>query len=207
MKKLIFPLLSIILTCQVHAGVVLKQKMETPAGTNDCTIYVQGHLMRTDIDANTSSIADTKTGEVLTIMHQTKQVMRIKGKVETPPADAAANLPKPEFKDTGEVETINGYECRIVTADMNGVKLTYWVAKNFPDYEKIQDSMTTLGQANTSGGEKQEVPEALKGMIIKTSTVSPQYVAVTTLESVKTEDIKPEVFAVPAGYTVIDINQ
>lgn len=164
--------------------------------------------MRTDIDANTSSIMDTKTGEVLTIMHQTKQVMRIKGKAETPPTQPTPELPKPEFKDTGEVETINGYECRVVTAEMNGVKLTYWVAKNFPDYEKIQDSMSTLSQAGTNGSaEKQEVPEALKGMIIKTSTVSPQYVAVTTLESVKTEDIKPEVFAVPTGYTVVDINQ
>lgn len=180
-----------------HAGLIMEQTMEGSEAPSQTTMRIQNGMIRTDISEELSTIADTKAGEVMTIIHPAKMVSVI----SQPKGEAAPkipNLPTPKYKVLGMTEKVNGYECNVVSMEMGEMKSTFWVAKSYPDYDKIKAEMATIKPASGAP----ETPKELDGLILKTSTVGPKYLGIVTIKSVKIEEIPADVFKAPAGYTV-----
>lgn len=133
----------------------------------------------------------------MTIIHSAKMVSVI----SQPKGEAAPklpNVPTPKYTATGMTEKVDGYECNIVKMEMGEMTSTFWVAKSYPDYDKIKAEMATI---KPPGGAP-ETPKELEGLILKTSTVGPKYLSIVKVKSVKIEEIPADVFKAPAGYTV-----
>ncbi|HSJ02399.1 MAG: DUF4412 domain-containing protein [Verrucomicrobium sp.] len=183
----------------LHAGLVLEQTVESEGSTSNTVMRLQDGMIRTDIDEELTTIANTQTREVLTLMHPVKQIMRI----NAPQADVTGKtvslpaMPAPKYNITGATDTIDGHVCDIVTMEVMGMKSTYWVAKDYPDYDKIKEELAKLKHP----GDTTLVPAEMNGLVLKTSTVSPTYASITTVTAVKIEEIAEPVFQAPDDYS------
>lgn len=181
-----------------HAGLILEQTVEGSEAPSHTVMRIQNGMIRTDVSEELSTIADTKAQEVMTIMHPAKMVMVIGQPKADKPATSLPNLPTPKYTVTNMTEKVNGHDCLLITMEMGDIKSTYWVAKSYPDYDKIKAELATVKPA----GEAAPTPKELDGLILKTSTVGPKYLSIVTVKSVKIEEIPADVFKAPAGYTV-----
>lgn len=182
----------------VTAGLVLEQTVEGSEARSETVMRIQDGMIRADICQELSTIANTKAREVMTVMHPAREVTVIR---QAQPQTGAASSPAPiapKYTVTGVTERINGYECSIVTMEVMGMKSTYWVTRTYPDYDRIRAELATVKPA----GDTTPVPPELDGLILKTCTGSPGYPCITTLKSVRFEDIPASAFQAPEGYIV-----
>lgn len=204
-----------------RAGMVIQElNVVTLNKTNQSftvTKKIQGDKIRVDMDggpqAGTSMILDANTCDeyVLTSKHKSfgkhsgAKEKELRGKKKSQPGNsntAAAVLIEP--LDTGKSEKVGVYDTEIYTCSgVNGVTLTYWVAKDFPDYEKINSTIEKLGES--AGLARINALTALPGMVVKSQSVlkldASALTNTTTLILVKEESFDASVFEVPNDYT------
>jgi hypothetical protein len=212
MKKALSSLLTFFAFAAIlHADLVLVQKVEGGIQSGNMTIRIQGDKVRTDMTPQISTISDATSGNVLTLMHPQKSYMRISGeqsralmeqmqkfagKAKAPGAEPAKLVP------TGKQEKVEKQDTEIYTWNSEGLTVTYWVAKDFPNFEKVKEALTTLEKTGLGAMGKGLAPSSseLPGMPVKTEmTVAGQKVT-STLVSVKEEKINPTIFEAPSDY-------
>lgn len=192
-----------------RADLVLVQKMESPFQNGTVTVSVKGDKVRTDVGKETTVIADFKAGVMTTLMHTMKTRMEMK--IPDPSAalstltgksgEAAEEALKP--KPTGKKEKIAGHECEIMTVDLPNLKVTMWVAKKFPNYDKIKKEMEALNKAAGTAGGKMD-PD---GMVLKSVTEVAGSKITTTFVSMKQDPLDDAIFKTPADYREINLGQ
>lgn len=183
-------------TGPLRAGLVLEQTVEGSEARSETVMRIQGGMIRADICEELSTIANTKAREVMTVMHPAREVTVMRQPQAT--ADAATTPMAPKYTVTGVTEKVNGYDCAIVTVEVLGMKSTFWVAKGYPDYERIKAELATV----KAEGDTTILPPEMDGMILKSCTGSESYPCTTTVKSVRFEEIPDSAFRAPAGYTV-----
>jgi hypothetical protein len=62
-----------------RADLTVVQSIESSAGTNTITLKIKAESARIEANPKASMIVDTKTGEVITLIHGQKAVMRLSG--------------------------------------------------------------------------------------------------------------------------------
>ncbi|WP_009958018.1 DUF4412 domain-containing protein [Verrucomicrobium spinosum] len=181
----------------VRAGLVLEQTVEGSDARNETVMRIQGGMVRADICEELSTIANTKDREVMTVMHPAREVTVMR-QPEAAAAKATTPPMVPKYTATGLIEKVNGYDCAVVTMEVLGMKSTFWVAKSYPEYDRIKAELATV----KSAGDAAALPPEMDGMILKSCTGSEGFPCITTVKSVRFEEIPDSAFQAPAGYTV-----
>lgn len=189
-----------------HADLVLVQKVEGGGQTGDQTIKVKGEKARCDLTPQISMITDAGTGEMLTLMHTGRTFLKVSAEQTKAMLDQLQKLrPQTEpakAQPTGRKEKIGEYECEIFTANLGLVTVTYWIAKDYPNYQAVLDQLEKFQAGSMSGMGKGAMPSIkdFPGMVMKTETDLSGKKTVQTLVSAKEENVDPAIFNVPAGY-------
>ena len=209
--------LVLVSVCSLHADVVLVQKVEGIGlgKSSEMTIKIKGDKMRTDVSPDISTIMDMNSGDTTTLMHSqkmfmqisadaTKQLMdqmqkmrgKLKAKEEAPTGPVSLNA-------TGKHESVNGYDTEIYISNIGSMKVTYWIAKDFPNAEKLrvvfnQLQKSTMVQLARGMG---QTPVDFPGIPVKTEMNTPDGRKITsTVVSVQEQPVDDAEFSVPTGY-------
>lgn len=220
MKHKIIFLILISTIGAAQADLVIQQQTTiTQNKTNQSfteTIKIRGDKIRTDADggphADMSWILDAGTYDTFTLFHKHKSVMKESGarkkelqekkKKQSGNTNAAeSTLVKP--LDTGKSEKVGAFDTEIYTySGVNGATGTFWVAKDFPNYEKIKVDMDRLGEF--AGLARLNGIITMPGMVVKAQFISKLDAGVLTttgtLISVKEEPVDATIFEVPSDY-------
>jgi thiol-disulfide isomerase/thioredoxin len=219
MKQIFIFLALVFAVGTARADFVIKQKVESPMMSGEVTMQIKGDKVRTDVPfglmgmGSMSTIADLNTGDTVMLMHKHKAAAKISGaqlkeqmaavKKQVEKA-AVAGAAKPQAQDTGKTEKVGDYNPEIYTwASTNGMKMTLWVAKDFPNYKQIQEQLKKLSELSPFGMGKSMGPDenTLPGMVVKREMESLGQKITTTLISAKEEPVDLAVFEVPKDYT------
>ena len=219
MKQIFIFLALVFAVGTARADFVIKQKVESPMMSGEVTMQIKGDKVRTDMPfglmgmGSMSTIADLNTGDTVMLMHKHKAAAKISGaqlkeqmaavKKQVEKA-AVAGAAKPQAQDTGKTEKVGDYNPEIYTwASTNGMKMTLWVAKDFPNYKQIQEQLKKLSELSPFGMGKSMGPDenTLPGMVVKREMESLGQKITTTLISAKEEPVDLAVFEVPKDYT------
>jgi peroxiredoxin len=194
-----------------RADFIIKQKVESAMQNGDMTMQIKGDKIRVDVSAapvgDMSTIMDLSTGDSVVLMHKQKIAMKVSGAqmkqmmeaMKNQQGDSAATKPQ----DTGKTEKVGDYDAEIYTwSNANGVSATIWVAKDFPNYAKINEQLRKLNESVAAGMAKGMGPDpkSLPGMAVKTVAEVLGQKVTTTLVSVKEEPIDASVFEMPKDY-------
>jgi hypothetical protein len=189
-----------------RADLIIVQKAEGGGQTTDQTMKIKGDKARCDLAPQVSMIVDGATGESITLMHTPRTFLKVsaeqtKAMLEQLQQKRPQNEPaKPQA--TGKKEKIGEYECEIFTANLGLVTVTYWIAKDYPNYQAVLAELDKFQSGSISAMGKGAMPSIkdFPGMIMKTETDLSGKKTVQTLVSVKEENVDPAIFKVPNGY-------
>lgn len=186
----------------VRADIVLTQHtfagaMKTPSVTK---MSIKGDLVRSDNDTTSTVIMNTAAGEMTTLMHEQKMVIKVNTKDLGVAKDVTGVDPKsllPKITATGQKETIDGYECEIYTSEAYGNVMKMWMCANYPGLKKLQAELKTmakLADPNATNG------PAVPGMMLKSEFESGGMKFVTKLVSLEEKELSSDLFSIPADY-------
>jgi hypothetical protein len=218
MKYKITLLILISTIVAVRADLVMQEQVSFGNQTNilTMTIKIHGDKIRQDTvggeSGDMSMIKDGKTGDSFILMHPQKTFTKNMKRKDARDNDAALSQPS----DTGKSEKIGGYAAEIYNwsapkrfwVGTNGMTEVLWIAKDFPNYEKIKPYFAQFEKADVSilGNGMQPTMNSLPGILVKskmtvTMTQLVQTIT-TTLVSIKEEPVDPAIFEVPSDYTI-----
>jgi hypothetical protein len=201
---LIFPLAA------ARADYTIKQKMENSGSTQEITLRIKETKCRVDANEQTTAIIDSKTGETTVLIHPNKTFMKLtseqlqaQGKaMKELLKDQANRPPDAALSPTGKTETVNGFETEEYTATLDGMIVTFSIAKNFPNYQKIVTAMYNVQSGPGMEGFRSLSlpPDQYPGMPIRTQVEIMGQKVITTFESAEESSIPDSEFAIPADY-------
>src|SRR5579862_5847081 len=215
MKKLTAFVSSLLLvTATLCADTVVVQKVEGAGQSMEMTMKLKNGKARVDVNPQISTIIDGSTGDIVTLMHAQKSYMKMPaattkalmerlkaaqaGSASATPAAGASKL-----QPTGKKETVNGYNTEIYTASIGDVKVTYWIAKDFPNFAKVLSEMMATQQSGPIAAMTKGLapePKDFPGMPIKTEIDNNGQKFTSTIVSVKEEAVADSEFDAPADY-------
>ena len=215
-KSVLFSLLATLGFLPVTRGdLTLVQSIEGSRGNNTVTIKIKGERARIEINPKAGVIVNTKTGEVISLLHDRQAVMRLSpekakdlaNKARTILQDTETSLEVPTPRPTGRKEKILGYDSDEYVAETPKYRATYWVAKGYPDYGAILRQMKLLQNAAFVSVRK-PMPEYydFPGLPIRTKIkFTGQEETSITLTSISQSPLPDSEFDVPAGYAEIHL--
>ncbi len=189
-----------------RADLVLVQKVEGGGQSGEQTIRIKERKSRADLASTLSLITDGATGDAYTLKHSDRTFMKI------PAAQSQAMLeelkkkrgeaPPPELKTTGKKEKVGEYECEIFKCDLGGMAVTYWIAKDYPDFAAIQKQLSVVqsGALALSSQGLMPDPATFPGMTMKTVIELNGKKVTTTTTSVQETAVADTLFEIPRGY-------
>lgn len=189
-----------------RADLVIVQKIEGGGQTGEQTIKIKGDKARSDLAQPVSMITDGATGEMITLMHTTRTFLKVSAAQTKEMLEQLQKMrpttDAPKLQPTGKKEKIGEYECEIFTTNLGAITVTYWIAKDFPNFQAVLAELDKFQSGAISAMGKGSMP-ALKdfpGMMMKTEIDVSGKKTVTTLVSAKEENVDPAIFKTPAGY-------
>ena len=209
--SLILPLL--LTVAAARADVLVVQKMESSMLNGDITMKIKGDKGRVDMPAGPigqmSMIIDATTGDVNTLMHSQKMVIKMSGAqlkaaVEQSKATAGATGEIEKPKATGKTEKVGEWDTEIFEVKMAGVPAKVWVAKGFPNTEKLKAEMSKMSKSMGQGSEDVYGLD-LPGMPVKTEVESPAGKVTVTITKAVEQAVDAKEFEIPADYQKMDM--
>ena len=215
MKKIVILCLFISII-QARADMVITESVASVGQTQTMTLKIKGDKVRTDISEQLSTIMDTASGDLITIMHAQKSYMKISGSKskelieqmkklqgQTDAADTPAE--KPKLVDTGKSEKVNDYNAEIYTSQTPTMKITLWVTKDFPNYAAVSEQMKKLqadilGKLGSAANGTPDI-SGLQGLPVKTQYEINGNTVTVTILSAKEQPVDDAEMTVPSGYT------
>lgn len=186
----------------VRADITMVQDMILNGVSSRTTLRIKGDKVRTDNGTSTSTIIDTASGDMTTLMHEQKMVVTVNAKQLQALAGQApgqpegpGGLPVTKVTATGEKETVDGYECEIYLSENQGMVVKMWVTKDCPNQEKLREQLKVMAKLAGPNAPKQpDVP----GVAVKTEFVQQGHPFTTKLISVRDGPVSDAVFTIPA---------
>ena len=193
-----------------RADLVIVQHVDGSGQSGDQTIKIKGDKARTDLAQQVSMITNGATGDLVTLMHAQKTFLKVPA-VQTKAMleqlqKLAPGTAGPKLIPTGKKEKIGNYDCEIFTANLGGISVTYWIAKDFPNYQSVLEQMSKLQGGSISAMGKGVMPELkdFPGMQIKTEMDMGGKKVSTVLVSAKEENVDPASFDIPKDYKEVN---
>lgn len=195
------------LTC-ARADLTIVQNVSGAASIAASVTKIKGGKARVEAGPQMTTLIDSKTGEILTLLNDQKKFIRISAnqakaaaELATQSDDKSAPAAKPQLKPTGKKETINGYETREYTCEAPAFKGSYWIATNYPDAKAIlaQMAATTPQSWNVAGTGMPDYRD-FPGLPMRIRVSFNGKEIVTTLASVKQDPLPASDFIPPADF-------
>ena len=190
----------------VRADLVIVQHVDGGGQSGDQTIRIKGDKARTDLAQQVSMITNGATGEIVTLMHGPKTFLKVTAAQTKAMLEQLQKLAPsaagPKLVPTGKKEKVGNYDCEIFTANLGAVSVTYWVAKDFPNYPAVLEQMGKFQAGSISAMGKGMMPQVkdFPGMQIKTEMDIGGKKVSTVLVSAKEENVDPAGFEIPKDY-------
>jgi uncharacterized protein DUF4412 len=208
MRKTVIVVASLACALCARADYVIKQTIENAGKSRAFEIKIKDTKLRIDTANQNSAIFDSKTGEETILLHQQKAFVKISSEQLKSRTEAmkrtlklsdenSANI---ELKPTGKKETIQGYEAEEYAATVGGVPTNVFVAKNYPNYQKFLEALSTAHKASALQSSLSIPPEKYPGMPLRTEIELKGQKLTTTLDSAEETTIPDDEFNVPADY-------
>jgi hypothetical protein len=189
-----------------RADFVIVQKAEGGGQTADQVMKIKGEKARCDLTPQLSMIVDGAIGETVTLMHTGRTYLKVSAAQTKAMLDQLQKLrPQNEpakLQPTGRKEKIGEYECEVFTANLGLVTVTYWIAKDYPNYQVVLAQLDKFQSGTISAMGQGAMPpiKDFPGMIMKTEMDLSGKKTVQTLVSVKEENVDAAIFEIPKGY-------
>jgi len=196
-------------TVCLHADLVVVQKVEGGGQNSTQTIKIKGDKARADLSPSASTITNGATGEMITLMHTGRTYLKVSAeqmkKMMEELQKYRTGTEPAKLQDSGKKEKIDAYDCEIFTAGTGALTATYWIAKDFPNYQSVLAQLDKFQSGTISAMGKGLMPEIkdMPGMPMKTEIVLNGKKVTTTIISAKEENVDPKSFDIPAGYKEI----
>jgi hypothetical protein len=144
---------------------------------------------------------------MITLMHTGRQYLKVapeQTKAMTEQLQKYRGSEPPKLQPTGKKEKIGEYDCEIFTTGMGALTATYWIAKDFPNFQNVLAQLDKF-QSGTISAMGKVLPDIKEfpGMTMKTEIVLNGKKVTTTVISVKEDNVDPKIFDIPAGYKEI----
>lgn len=216
MLKTVLPLFTALLCsfATASADFIMTQKVDAMGQQNTITMKIKGDQIRVDVNPQISNIVNGATGEITTLIHAQKTVLKLNGEQVKAMTQAIASQAgtasdaKPEIKATGKKDKINGYDAEEYTVTHGNTVSHAWIAKDYPNGKAVLDALNAMnkGPLKEIVGTGAVDASVFPGLPIKTVVESNGRPATTVLlESVKEETIDPAEFTVPADYKSMEL--
>ncbi len=200
------PALILSLACLTAASaladITLVQDTLLNGVSSRSTMWIKGDKVRTDNDTTSSVIMDTATGEMTTLVHEQKMIIKtgtkqLQALAAQTGSGAEQNLEVSKITATGQREKVDGHDCEIYLSENQGMVVKMWVAKDYPNQEKLREEMKVLAKMAAPNAPKQpDVP----GIAVKTEFEQQGLKFTTRLISLSTDPVDTARFAIPEGY-------
>lgn len=191
-----------------EADVTIVQKVEGTGQAGEMTMELKDNKARTNLSGQISTITDLDSGDVVTLMHAQKSFMKMSGGTTKALLEQMRKMTKASGgtmgakpQPTGNKEKINGYDTEEYKSEFGVIKMSFWIAKDFPGSAAVLAEMKKLEQGSM-GGARALIPGAddLPGMPVRTEIDANGQKTTTTLVSVKEAPIDAKDFDVPSDY-------
>ena len=208
MRNLIacFSVITFALLVSARADLTIVQRVEGPGQTGDTTVKIKGDKERIDGAGQPTRILDGKSGEMIDLMTDKKTFVKISAEQIKAAAEAINKFggdqkAKAKLTPTGKKETINGYETEELVYDAPQFKVSFWVAKKYPDSSAILKEM----QGPVSGAWKPSnmgMPDYtdFEGLPLKTVISMGENQVTTIITSIKKDSLNATEFEIPKDF-------
>jgi len=195
----------LVMCAGVQAGIYYEQEMKMPAqpgmpaGVSKQVVYMSGPKMRiegTTMGTEAILILRHDKGIVYQLMPAQKVCMEMP--IPKPPAQPAGQEPTVTVTKTAETKKIGKYTCTRYDAAVSGRTFRFWMTEDVDLGSEMANywQTTTRGESPKVGQEMAKV----KGFPIRMEMPSPQGTIVSTVTTVKKQDVPDSMFEVPEGY-------
>jgi hypothetical protein len=211
MKRINFAV--VLLVCfafTTRADYLIKERFEHSGGVQQITLKIKDSKVRLDTGEQSSALIDSGTGVTTILIHpnkaflsvspeqlkeQTKALKEMLGQKLENPADV-------QLKSTGKQEKINGFDTEEYTTNFNGIQMSIFIAKNYPNYQKIVEALYQVqnGPAMEAFRSMSIPPDKYPGLPVRTTQTVMGQKIVMTIDSAQELDLAASEFAVPADY-------
>lgn len=175
-------------------------------GTADMTIRASESMVRADIGTDMSTIVDTVSGRVITVLHDDRKffVMTQSAKELGAPSPA----PAVSFTASGNTETINGMEAVEYAGAAEDMKFRVWVTRAMPNQSDLLAEIAKLP------AEFDPFQGLLRGAAMPTGfplrlelTDAAGETSIMTITSISADPVLPAAFEPPTGYQSMDVDE
>lgn len=206
--------LTLLSSAVLMADLVIVQQMDGMGQSGPMTLKIKGDKIRSDMTPQISTIFDAGTGVIQTIMHDQKMYMEINAEasrhlLQSVQAQAAKEAPTtpPVLVATGKKEKIGNFDTELYTLTSGAYKSSYWIAKSYPNGDKILQVLKKMQSSALSKAAQSMVPQPegdLPGVPVKVEVeMGPGQKLTTTLVSVEETALDDKDFTVPEGYSTM----
>lgn len=190
-----------------RADLTIVQRVDGAGPNGEVTVKIKGDKERIDAPSQPTRIIDGKTGEMIDLMNDKKNFVRISAEQMKAAAetinkfDDGKKASPHKLSPTGKKETINGYETEEFVFETPQFKASFWVAAKYPDAAGILKQM----QAPVSGAWKPSnmgMPDYtdFAGLPLKTVISVGDNQVATTIMSIKKDSINANDFDIPKDF-------
>ena len=190
------------------ADLTIVQKIEGGGQSGELVIKIKGEKERIDSASQPTRIIDGSTGEMLSLIHDKKTVVRVSAEQMKAAADTIskydgdANAPaRPKLVPTGKKEIIDGYDADEYVYQTPQFKATFWVARSYPNAVSILKQMQVpVSRAWKPSNLGMPDYRDFAGIPLKTVISVGSTEVITSVTSIKEEPVADSEFAVPKDY-------
>ena len=210
MTRTIAVIASLALALVARGDYVINEELDNSGQVRQVTLKIKEAKVRVDVSGQTTAIIDSNTGETTLLIHPQKVFLKISPEQLQQQAKAlkevlgnkAENPGNIELKPTGKRETINGFDTEEYTTSLNGVQTSIFVAKQFPNYQKLVEALyqAQSGPALQPLRSMSIPPEKYPGLPIRTTESIMGQKIVATLVSAQETPLSDAEFTIPPDY-------
>ena len=189
---------------------IIKERFDQADQVQQITLKIKGTKVRLDTGQETSALIDSETGVTTLLIHPNKAFLKISAEEIKQQTKAlkemlGQKLENPgdvQLKPTGKKEKINGFDTEEYTTNFNGVEMSLFIAKQYPNYQQIVGALYQVqnGPAMEAFRSISIPADKYPGLPIRTTQTILGQKIVMTLDSAQEIDIPDTDFAIPADY-------
>jgi Domain of unknown function (DUF4412) len=197
-----------------RGDLTIVQKVEGSGSVKQLTMKLKGERARVEVSPELTTIMDTRSGDILTLMNAKKKFVRIsadKSKAIAELAgkyagDSSAAAEKSKLTSTGRKETINGFETEEYVRESPSARESYWIALKYPDAPAIMKQLQAITPTAWNDVAKgmldfRDFPGLPLRVIIKTDRKE----IVSTITSITQDALNEAEFAIPKDFQELKV--
>jgi Domain of unknown function (DUF4412) len=202
--------LLVCIALTAKADYLVKEEIQRSGRAQQISVKIKGTKIRVDMAETNSVILDSATGEMTILFHPQKSYLRIsadtvKAQVKALKAllgQKSDDAAPAELKPTGNHQQIDGYDTEEYTTEFDGIPMTFFVAKSYPNYQKVLAALSQLQSSPILGDARGLVipPDKLPGLPLRTIQSFNGEQIVTSIDSVQETDLPDSEFTISDDY-------